>query len=399
MTRGTTSAVVARIGSAGARQPWRRPWIRAIVYQVLAALAVATLFAFFVVNVREYLPRAGLALGWDFLAYPARFDIDDNLIGATARDPVWMAFIAGATNTIAVSLVAIAVCTVLALLVALSRLSSNWLLSRSALLFIETVRNIPLLLQLLFWYGISTLFPLPSNAWQPLSGIFVTNRGIYHPTLIMGPAHRIALVVFVLALALLVAIAIHARRHRILTGRAGLLPWLAVLPPIMLPALVLGLGGADFRLDVPALKGFNFIGGSTVTPEFVAVAVGLAVYQSGFTAETIRSGIIGVRRGQIEAAQSLGLRPAQTLWLVVMPQALRIVVPPMTSQYLSLTKSSSLGVVVGYPELMRVTTAVISETGRAIECIGIMMSIYLALSLLTSALMSWYGHQLAYVDR
>jgi general L-amino acid transport system permease protein len=399
MATGNASLEQMRSRSAGVRPPWRRPWIRAIAYQAIVLAAVVGLFAFFTVNVRTYLPQAGLALGWDFLSYPARFEIDDNLIGATARDPVWKAFLAGAANTVAVSLVSITMCIVLALLVALSRLSSNWLLSRTALVYIETVRNIPLLLQLLFWYGLSTIFPLPRDAWQPVSGIFVSNRGVFHPKLIMGPAHYWAMLAFATGLLLLVLAFVHARRQRDRTGQPSALPWYALALLFVLPTIVLLIAGADFRFDTPALKGFNFVGGSTISPEFVAVAAGLAVYQSGFTAETIRSGILGVRRGQIEAAQSLGLRPSQTLWLVTMPQALRIVIPPLTSQFLSLTKSSSLGVVVGYPELMRVTTAVISETGRAIECIAIIMSIYLALSLLTSALMNWYDRRVAYVER
>ena len=394
-----TTAPVARVGKPGARPPWRRPWIRAIIWQALAALAVAALFGFFVLNVREYLPRAGLALGWDFLRFPARFDIDDNFIGATARDPVWIAFLAGTTNTIAVSIVSIALCTLFALSVALARLSSNWLLSRSALVFIETVRNIPLLLQLLFWYGLSTLFPLPRDAWQPIGSVFVTNRGLFHPTPVMTRTHYVALLVFVVGLAALVCSLVRARRRRIATGVASTTPWL-ILPLVLIaPALVLFVSGAPMQWDAPVLRGFNFVGGGTISPEFVAVAVGLAVYQSGFTAETIRSGILGVKRGQIEAARSLGLKPSQLLWLVVMPQALRIVIPPMTSQYLSLTKSSSLGVIVGYPELMRVTTAVISETGRAIECIAIIMAIYLSLSLITSTLMTWYDRRMAYVER
>ena len=383
----------------GVRPPWQRPWVRAIFYQTLMVIGLFGLAAVVVANVRDYLPRAGLSLGWDFLRFPARFDIDDNLIGASGRDPVWKAFLAGAANTIAVSLVSIVLCTALAFTVALSRLSSNWLLSRTALIYIEIVRNIPLLLQLLFWYSLSTRFPLPRDAWQPLPGVFVTNRGLFYPVAAMTSVHQWALVAGVLGLGAVTAAAMRSRRHRLQTGVNSSLHWYVLALASMIPILILLLGGAELLVDWPSRKGFNFVGGSTITPEFLAVAVGLAVYQSGFTAETIRSGIVSVRRGQIEAAQSLGLKPRQVLRLVVAPQALRIVIPPMTSQYLSLTKSSSLGVVIGYPELMRVTTAVISETGRAIECIGIIMAIYLLLSLLTSGAMAWYGRRMAYVER
>jgi general L-amino acid transport system permease protein len=371
----------------------------ALVYQALALSAVAATLFFVIGNVREYLPRAGLAIGWDFLRFPARFEIDDNVVGATARDPVWMAFLAGAANTILVSITSIILCTLLALPLALARLSPNWLLSHTALIYIETVRNIPLLLQLLFWYGLSTVFPLPRAAWQPIAGIFVTNRGIFHPALVMSPVHHAALTVFAVTAAIFVWICVVARRQRSETGQSSHLLLYSAALLVVLPALVLLLGGASFTLSFPQLRGFNFVGGSTITPEFVAVAVGLAVYQSGFTAETIRSGILGVKPGQIEAARSLGLKPSHTLRLVILPQALRIVIPPMTSQFLSLTKSSSLGVVIGYPELMRVSTAVISETGRAIECIAIIMAIYLSLSLITSGQMNWYDRRTAYVER
>lgn len=399
MTSSTTSQSAPRGLGVGPRPPWRRPWIRALAYQALALISVAVVLVVVIGNVRDYLPRAGLALGWDFLSFPARFEIDDNIVGATARDPVWMAFLAGTANTILVSITSMVLCTLLALPLALARLSSNWLLSRAALLYIETVRNIPLLLQLLFWYGLSTVFPLPRNAWQPVNGVFVTNRGVFHPKLETTTVHHVALAIFVVALGAVIWAFVRAHRHRVLTGHPSRLGWYVAPLALVLPALILLGGGAPFAFSVPQLRGFNFVGGSTISPEFVAVAVGLAVYQSGFTAETIRSGILGVRKGQIEAAQSLGLKPSHTLRLVILPQALRIVIPPMTSQYLSLTKSSSLGVVVGYPELMRVTTAVISETGRAIECIGIIMAIYLSLSLLTSALSTWYDRRTAFVER
>jgi general L-amino acid transport system permease protein len=395
----TASRPAARTARPVARPLWRRPWIVALVYQALALVAVATLLFVVIGNVREYLPRAGLAIGWDFLRFPARFEIDDNIVGATARDPVWMAFLAGAANTILVSITSIILCILLAVPLALARLSQNWLLSRTALIYIETVRNIPLLLQLLFWYGLSTVFPLPRGAWQPITGVFVTNRGIFHPALVMSPVHQVAVAVFAVATAIFVWTCVMAKRRRAATGQPSHLPLYSAPLLIVLPALVLLLGGASFTFSFPQLRGFNFVGGGTITPEFVAVAVGLAVYQSGFTAETIRSGILGVKPGQIEAARSLGLKPAHTLRLVILPQALRIVIPPMTSQFLSLTKSSSLGVVIGYPELMRVSTAVVSETGRSIECIAIIMAIYLSLSLITSGLMNWYERRTAYVER
>ena len=381
------------------RPPWRRPWIRALFYQAAALALFGLLITFIVGNIRANLPRSGHSVGWDFLWFPTRFEIGDNLIGATAADPVWMSFLVGALNTVTVSITGIIVCSILGFTVAMARLSRNWLLSHIALVYVETVRNVPLLLQLLFWYGFSTLLPLPRAAWQPVPGVFVTNRGIFHPALETQPVHWLALAALVLAAVAALFLLRAGRRRRELTGARGPERMLALGLVVAAPALVLIAGGAGFQFEWPELQGFNFTGGGTVTPEFVAAVIALSVYMSGFTAETLRAGILGVHKGQIEAAKSLGLSAAQTLRLVTFPQALRIVIPPLTSQYLSLTKSSSLAVVIGYPELVRVSTAVSSETSRAIECITIIMAIYLSLSLATSAFMNWYNRRVALVEK
>jgi len=393
------SDTLQRPRRSGGRPFWRRPWIRGLIWQALLVGALVWLALFLVGNVEENLPRSGLSVGFDFLGEPTRFEIGANYLGATARDPVWLSFLVGAFNTLRVSLIGILVCTVLGFLVALARLSGNWLLSHTAFLWVETVRNIPLLLQMLFWYSLSTLLPLPGDAWQPIADVFFTNRGIYYPALVLEPAHWWVLAALALAIAGTVLLAWAGRRHREATGRAWPTGWLSLALIVGLPLLVWLVAGAGSEIERPALKGFNFRGGGLVTPEFVAVVIALSVYQSGFAAETIRSGILGVKKGQWEAARSLGLSTRVIYAQIVLPQALRIVVPPMTSQYLSLTKNSSLAVVIGYPELVRVTTAVTAETGRAIECMGIMMSVYLCLSLLTSAFMNWYNQRIAYVER
>jgi general L-amino acid transport system permease protein len=228
--------------------------------------------------------------------------------------------------------------------------------------------------------------------------VFVTNRGIYLPAPQPAAEHLWAIAGLLAGGAVSVLLLRRGRRHRERTGRPSPVGWIAAALLVGLPAAILVLGGTGLEFDRPELKGFNFRGGASITPEFVAVLASLSIYQSGFAAETIRSGILGVRRGQIEAARSLGLPPRLVLTKVVLPQALRIIVPPMAGQYMSLTKNSSLAVVIGYPELVRVSTAVISETGRAIECVAILMSTYLTLSLLTAAFMNWYNRRTAYVE-
>ncbi len=377
---------------------WRRPDARAFAWQALLLLVLLYLVGSVVANVRANLPRSNLGFGLDFLTLPTRFEVGPNFLGAGARDPVWLTFLVGLLNTVRVSLAGIVLCTVIGLIAALARLSSNWLVSRVALLYVETVRNVPLLLQMLFWYGFSTLFPIPQRAWQPLEGVFVTNRGIYLPAPQPAAEHLWAIAGLLAGCAVSVLLLRRGRRHRERTGRPSPVGWIAAALLVGLPASILVAAGGGLEFDRPELKGFNFRGGASITPEFVAVLASLSIYQSGFAAETIRSGILGVRRGQIEAARSLGLPPRLVLTKVVLPQALRIIVPPMAGQYMSLTKNSSLAVVIGYPELVRVSTAVISETGRAIECVAILMSTYLTLSLLTAAFMNWYNRRTAYVE-
>ena len=396
MTAAATSASPAFAG-VRRRPVWRRFWFLKGTAQVLLAVFLGWMAYSVYANVSANLPRANLSFGFDFLDLPTRFEIGPNALGATARDPVWMTFAVGLINTIRVSILAIVLCTVLGLIVALARLSQNWLLTRVALVYVETVRNIPLLLQMLFWYGLSTLLPLPNAAWNPVAGVFFTNRGLYHPLPEAGPSQVWALAALVAGLVAAAVILRRAARQREATGLTSRIRWFA-LPAILTPPLAVLLVGAELTLSVPELRGFNFRGGGFVTPEFVAVLVSLSVYQSGFAAETIRSGILGVRKGQIEAARSLGLAPRHVMSKVILPQAMRIVVPPMTGQYMSLTKNSSLAVVIGYPELVRVSTAVISETGRAIECILILMAIYLTLSLFTSAFMNWYNRRVTVAD-
>jgi len=372
---------------------WRRPGVRAGVWQALLAVLIGAAVWWLAGNVATNLPRLKMELRWGFLAETASFELGDNLVGYRAGDSFTKAFAAGLANTLQVSLVGIVLTAIVGTLVALLRLSRNLLMSRLAWLYVEFARNLPLLLQLLFWHTLLVrLLPPPRAAWQPLPGLVVSNRGATMAQLEWQSAFSWALFVFVASL-LLAAVLRHRRAgtHVRAGGRFGWLWWLCLLPPL----LTLWLFAVPLVIEQPVLRGFNLVGGVTLVPEFFALLFGLVFCHAGFAAESIRAGIQGVDRGQWDAARSLGLRWWPTMHSVVLPQALRIMVPPLTSNFLSLTKSSSLAVAIGYPDLLRVSTVAISETGRAVECVVIILLVYLSLSLFTSALMNWYNRRIA----
>jgi general L-amino acid transport system permease protein len=367
------------------RAAWKRPGLRALVWQALAAGGVLAAIVWVSGNIAGNLERRNLGIDFGFLAGRASFEFGENLVGYRPGDSFLTAFQAGLANTLLVAVVGIALTTVVAATLALMRLSSNRLARNLAWGWIEVVRNTPLLLQLLFWHQFAIRqLPGPRQALELLPDVFLSNRGLYVPAAMAQPAFGQA--VLALLLGALAALAI----ARVLPeGRRRLALLAAIAPPL----LVLALLAEPIEVTRPVLRGFNFDGGVSLSPEFVALVIALTVYQAGFMAETLRSGILGIPRGQTEAAASLGLSRGQALRLVVAPQALRIVIPPVTSQYLSLTKNSSLAVVIGYPDLVRVSQVTISETGRAVECIAILLVVYLALSLLTALAMNLYNRR------
>ncbi len=367
------------------RAAWKRPGLRALVWQALAAGFVLAAALWVWGNVTGNLARRNLGIDFGFLAGRASFEFGENLVGYRPGDTFLVAFQAGLANTVLVAVVGIALTTVVAAMLALMRLSPNRLARNLAWGWIELVRNTPLLLQLVFWHQLAIRqLPGPRQAWELLPDVFLSNRGLYAPAAIAQPAFGQAVLALLAGLLAALLLARFLRKGR---RRFALLA--AAAPPL----LVLGLLAEPIEVTRPALRGFNFDGGVSLSPEFVALVIALTVYQAGFMAETIRSGILGVPRGQTEAAASLGLSRRQTLRLVVVPQALRIVIPPVTSQYLSLTKNSSLAVVIGYPDLVRVSQVTISETGRAVECITILLVVYLALSLVTALAMNLYNRR------
>jgi general L-amino acid transport system permease protein len=380
--------------------PWRDPWLRGIILQVLFVAVIAALIAFFVSNTIVNLRRQSIASGFGFLNREAAFGIGESLIAYSPADTYARAFLVGLTNTLYVSAIGIVLATVLGTVMGLARLSSNWLVAKLAAIYVETFRNIPLALQLLFWWALLRgAAPPPREAWEPLPGVFVSNRGILFPVPREDPAHLIMAIACVIGI--VVAYVVHrwARRRQEATGRQFPAGWTGLGLVIGLPLVVFLAYGAPLTLDWPALRGFNFAGGSGMSPEFGALLIGLVVYTGTFIAEIVRAGILAVSWGQSEAAMALGLRAGQRMRLVVLPQALRVIIPPMTSEYLSLTKNSSLAVIIGFPDLVSIANTTINQTGQAVEGIAMIMAVYLVISLLISLAMNLYNRAVALVER
>jgi general L-amino acid transport system permease protein len=305
----------------------------------------------------------------------------------------------GLLNTLRVALVGIVLATILGTLIGIARLSSNWLIRKISSCYVEVMRNVPLILQLFFWYAIlSETLPGPRQALHPLPGVFVSNRGVQMPAVHGEGLLWLAIGVLV-AILLMIVMAKWARKNQEKTGQIfPMIRWSLVLL-LVVPAVMWLFSGTSMTVDVPELKGFNFAGGMNLSPEFAALLVGLVIYTAAFIAEVVRSGIQAVNRGQWEAAEALGLKRGQILRLIVLPQALRVIIPPMTSQYLNITKNSSLAVAIGYPDIVSVINTTLNQTGQAIEGIMMIMAAYLTVSLSISVFMNWYNKRIALVER
>ena len=379
---------------------WNNPTVRSIAYQIALVGGVVAVGTYLVHNTLTNLERQGIATGFGFLSREAAFEIGESPISYSPADTYARALLVGLLNTLIVAGIGVVLATIWGTLLGIARLSTNWLIRRAASVYVETVRNIPLLLQLFVWWDILRISaPGPRDAWKPLPGVFVSNRGVIFPVPVWQPVHLWMLVAFAVGIVATVIVSRWAHRRQMATGQQFPMLWTGVALIIGLPLLVFILGGMPHELDVPELRGFNFRGGKVISPEFVALAVGLVVYTAGFVAEIVRAGILGVGWGQSEAASALGLRRGLALRLVILPQALRIIVPPMTSQYLNLTKNSSLAVAIGFPDLMSIDNTTINQTGQAIEAIALAMAVYLGISLLISLFMNWYNRMVRLVER
>jgi general L-amino acid transport system permease protein len=371
---------------------------RGLVIQAALLAAVLGLGWWFWSNAQANMAARGLQFGFGFLDRPAGIPIGESVIPYSPSDTYRQALTVGLLNTLRVALLGILLCTALGLVLGLARLSANPLLRGLAGGYIEVIRNTPLVLQLVFWHAVVLQLPSVRQALNPLPGVFLSQRGLKIPALLADPALYATLSALAVGGAAWWLLLRRERARQAATGqrRPTLLPGLALL--LGLPCLVLAAGHVP-TVEVPRLAGFNFEGGLTLSPEFFALLLGLVLYTSAFVAEIVRAGIGAVPRGQWEAARALGLPPGRIMRLVILPQALRVIIPPMTSQYLNLTKNSSLAVVIGYPDLVSVANTSINQTGQAIEVIAIFMAVYLLISLVTSALMNWYNARVALRER
>jgi len=390
---------------SAARKPassfWHNEFVRGIIFQVVVAAVVLGLAAFFVHNTAVNLEKRGIASGFGFLSGTSGFDISISLIPYTLQSTYGTAFIVGLLNTLLVSAIGIVLATIIGFIVGIARLSKNFLIAKLAAAYVDVIRNIPLLAQIIFWYfGVLAALPGVRQSISIFGTFFLNGRGLYMPAPIVQPGFWMIPAGFVLAVAASVAIARWSRKRQDATGKQFPVISTAIALIIGLPILGGLLAGIPVTWSLPQLNGFNFSGGMDILPEFVALLLALSIYTAAFIAEIVRGGIQAISHGQTEAAHALGLSGTQTTRLVILPQALRIIVPPLTSQYLNLAKNSSLAVVIGYPELVSVFMGtVLNQTGQAVEVIAITMSVYLVISLVISAFMNWYNRHIALVER
>lgn len=379
---------------------WRDPAKRGMLLQIVVLLLALGVGYVLVANTQANLQRQSIATGFGFIQHEAGFEIGEPAIPYSAADSYGRALLVGALNTLRVSFTGIIFTLIFGSVVGVARLSRNWLISHLAKVFIEVMQNIPLLLQLFFWYALFyEAFPSPREALNPLRGVFVCNRGLIFGVPIEHPAHGWMLIALLAGIVLWRLLAGWGRKLQERTGTIVPVHRLGIALCLVLPLLVWLAAGAPTAMNMPVFKGFNFQGGMSVSPEFSALLIGLVLYTSAFVAEIVRAGIQSVAHGQVEAAMAIGLRPGQVLHLVIFPQATRVIVPPLTSQMLNLTKNSSLAIAIGYSDFVSVANTTINQTGQAIEGVALIMVVYLFFSLSTSAFMNWYNKKTALVER
>lgn len=380
---------------------WTNPRLRALIYQLLAIGGTISIFTFFAITARTNLENQHIASGFAFLNHTAGFGVIQTLIPYSEQSTYGRVFWVGLCNTLLVAAVGTVIAVALGFVIGVARLSSNWLVARLAAVYVEILRNIPLLLQLFFWYfAILRPLPGPRDSIVLLPNVFLNNRGVVMPAI--GTTQATLVFVLVILFAVVAGLVLRRRgeKHAIETGKANNLGRIAWALMFGLPVLAIAALGTPFHLTPPRLETFNFVGGWRLLPEFVALTFGLSLYTAAFIAEIVRSGILSVSKGQTEAAHAIGLNNVQTLRLVIIPQALRVIVPPLTSQILNLTKNSSLAVAIAYPDLVSIFAGtVLNQTGQAIEVIAMTMGVYLVISLATSYAMNFYNARVAIVER
>jgi len=373
--------------------------VASLVWQVVVIAIAVAIVAWLWSNTVHNLSARRISTGFAFLGREAGMPIADTLLPYNPRDTYLWAFIVGIVNTLRVAVIGIVLATIFGTMVGISRLSANWLLSRLAAVYVEVLRDIPLLLQLLFWYVLMQGLPAARGAFNPVAGVFLSNRGLILPSVPIGMPQ-----LWVIAAVVLGLIVFHVLRkgliaRQMLDGKPRRAwPW-GLLLIVALPALVSWALRVSWTVTMPELRGFNFVGGLTLSPEYFALLIALVTYTSAFIAEIVRSGIQAVPKGQWDAAVGLGLRRSFVLRHIILPQALRVIVPPLTSQYLNLTKNSSLAVAIGYQDIVSIANTTLNQTGQAIEAIALIMLVFLTISLSISLFMNWYNARIALVER
>ncbi|MEO7151423.1 MAG: ABC transporter permease subunit [Burkholderiaceae bacterium] len=378
---------------------WRSQAFRGLLYQVLALALIAFAVWYLASNTLSNMAARGIQSGFGFLRDTAGFDIGESVIPFESTDPYWMAFLVGVLNTLRVAIVGVVLATLLGTMLGVGRFASNAIIRGLCYGYVELFRNVPVLLQLLMWYLFFTdVLPSMDEAWVA-GGFRLSKNGLSFPVPVWQLGQALAGAGLVVGLLAAWAYRRWATASFEATGRVRSLVWVPI--GIVLVCMLAGwlVGGAPTAWSVPKRDGFAIEGGAAVTPEFLAVLIGLVLYTSAFIAEVVRAGINSVSQGQAEAAGSLGLSRGQAMRLVVLPQALRVIIPPLTSQYLNLTKNSSLAVAIGYPDVVSIANTSLNQTGRAVECIAVVMAVYLTTSLATSAFMNWYNKRSSIKER
>ncbi len=380
---------------------WTDKRSRAVIIQIIALILLLTFVGYIVNNTLENLKLLGLEPGFGFLEEPASYDINQRLIEYDSRSSHGRAALVGILNTGLVAICGIVLATLVGFTAGVLRLSHNWLISRIMYCYVEFTRNVPLLLQILLWHGIIVhSLPRPKQALEPVSGFFLSNRGFAVPSPNFEPGMWGVVIAFLVAVAGAIGFGRYAHKVQEQTGKHYPVFTINAALIIGLPVIVFLAMGVPLTLEWPELKGFNFRGGGIIRPEFMALWFALSIYTGAFIAEIVRAGIQSVSHGQTEASYALGLRPNWTMRLVILPQALRVIVPPLISQYMNLTKNSSLAIAIGYMDIVATIGGItLNQTGRALECMAIVLSLYLAFSLFISSIMNWYNKRVALVER
>ena len=396
-----SEAVAQQPSSGGIMALWYNKESRSVIVQILAIAIFFALFFYMARNAVVNLEALGKDISLDFLSQPASYDISQRLIEYDSRSTHFRAMLVGILNTLLVAVCGIILSTILGFLLGVFRLSKNWLTNKLAYVYIEYVRNVPVLLHILMVHGIIIhSLPVPKNAISVGDGAFLTNRGFFVPKPLFEPLFWVVFALFVIGILFAIWFRKYAKNVQDMTGKHYPVFWINLGAIIGVPALAFLILGMPINWDVPELKGFNYKGGMVLRPEFIALWLALSLYTAAFIGEIVRAGITAVNWGQTEAASALGLTRGRTLNLVVIPQALRIIIPPLTSQYLNLTKNSSLALAVGYMDIVATIGGIsLNQTGREMECMTIVLLLYLTFSLIISTFMNWYNKRIKLVER